>query len=228
MIIRSIFVIELLFIALSLTMGGNADYKNTYVFTYEIENDNYSDEEVLETIEVLRIRLSDIEDEKVETFKVSRQSENQIIIKLSNNIDENIEVISEDLIRKVELKFVDIQGNIILTGKNVIKSEITYLLGSGEYKPAVLLQFDEEGTNLLFRATKELARESNPSKSTLYIVLDDKLISSPIVKVPIEDGRATINGNFTIEAAGDLATKIRSRSDDMLDLKVISVNKISK
>jgi len=45
--------------------------------------------------------------------------------------------------------------------------------------------------------------------SYLAILLDGKVISSPVIKDPITDGQGQISGNFTIESANQLAVQLR-------------------
>jgi preprotein translocase subunit SecD len=59
----------------------------------------------------------------------------------------------------------------------------------------VTLEFDQEGARLFGKATK-----ANLGKP-LYIVLDDRVISAPVVNTVIEDGNAVIEGNFTAKEA---------------------------
>lgn len=43
----------------------------------------------------------------------------------------------------------------------------------------------------------------------LTILLDNRVISSPVIQAKLEGGRGVITGNFTAESAGDLATLLR-------------------
>jgi preprotein translocase subunit SecD len=43
----------------------------------------------------------------------------------------------------------------------------------------------------------------------LAIVLDKKIISSPVIETPITDGEGLISGNFTVESANNLALQLR-------------------
>ena len=42
------------------------------------------------------------------------------------------------------------------------------------------------------------------------IVLDDKIISAPVIREPILGGSGQISGNFTVKDANDLAILLRS------------------
>ena len=44
------------------------------------------------------------------------------------------------------------------------------------------------------------------------IVLDDKVISAPVIREPILGGSGQISGNFTVQTANDLAILLRAGS----------------
>lgn len=119
---------------------------------------------------------------------------------------------AEDAIQKIgqtaQLSFVDEAGNVILTGDMV--KDATKQVGAmqkGEAAmPYVALEFGEEGKQRFAEATK-----ANIGKP-IYIMMDEEIISAPIVQVEITDGKASISGNFTGESAEELASLIRAGS----------------
>ncbi|MBW4828582.1 MAG: protein translocase subunit SecD [Clostridiaceae bacterium] len=139
------------------------------------------------------------------------EGNNRVRIELAGvkDVQEAINMIG----KTAQLKFVDPEGKEILTGKNVKGSEPQYqkMDSSGE-QPVVSLEFDKEGTKKFAKATKRLAPKTEPTEKIIHIVLDNQVISSPVVNAVIEDGRAVIQGDFTIEEAGRLATLIRAGS----------------
>lgn len=139
------------------------------------------------------------------------EGNNRIRIELAGvkDVQEAIDMIG----KTAQLKFVDPDGKEILTGKNIKGSEPQYqkMDSSGE-QPVVSLEFDKEGTKKFAEATKRLAPKTEPTEKIIYIVLDDQVISNPVVNAIIDDGRAVIQGDFTIEEAGRLATLIRAGS----------------
>lgn len=139
------------------------------------------------------------------------EGNNRIRIELAGvkDVQEAIDMIG----KTAQLKFVDPDGKEILTGKNVKGSEPQYQkMDNGGEQPVVSLEFDKEGTKKFAEATKRLAPKTEPTEKIIYIVLDDQVISNPVVNAVIEDGRAVIQGDFTIEEAGRLATLIRAGS----------------
>jgi preprotein translocase subunit SecD len=69
---------------------------------------------------------------------------------------------------------------------------------------AVDFQLDQEGARVFGEATtKNVGRP-------MAIVLDNVVISAPVIREPITGGRGQITGDFTDESAADLAVKLRA------------------
>ena len=121
---------------------------------------------------------------------------------------ENAEEAIEKIGQTGQLTFVDSRGQVLLTGDRVATAE-KQVGAVDEYSgsvPYVALEFDEEGTKLFAEATK--ANIGN----VIHIVMDDEIISSPVVQTAITDGHAMITGQFGGEEAEELASLIRAGS----------------
>ena len=139
---------------------------------------------------------------------IAIEGDNRIRVELAG-IDNPQEAI--DLIGKTaQLQFIDPEGNIVLTGKNVISSEVKYQDGNLGQEVVVSLEFDKEGTANFAQATEELAGKASREESTIFIVLDDQIISAPSVQDKISNGQAVVTGGFTLESASQLANLIRA------------------
>jgi preprotein translocase subunit SecD len=71
-------------------------------------------------------------------------------------------------------------------------------------EPVVSFAFDALGARRFAEATRENVG------TQLAIVLDSKVISAPVIREPILDGRGVISGNFTVQSASDLALLLRA------------------
>ncbi len=71
-------------------------------------------------------------------------------------------------------------------------------------QPVVSFKFDAAGARRFGDATRE-----NVGKP-FAIVLDNKVISAPIIKEPILGGSGIISGSFTVQSASDLALLLRA------------------
>ena len=134
---------------------------------------------------------------------------NRLRIELAglNNPQEAIELIG----KTAQLQFIDPDTNIVLTGKNVSGSEVQYHTDQlGQQEIVVSLELDKEGAASFAEATSKLSQQVKDEDRIIFIVLDDQVISSPVVKYgeAITNGKAFITGNFTLEEASQLATLI--------------------
>jgi protein-export membrane protein SecD len=68
----------------------------------------------------------------------------------------------------------------------------------------VALEFDKKGARLFAKATGGHIGER------LAIVLDGRVKSAPVIRTKIDDGRAIIEGNFSLQEAKDLAIVLRA------------------
>src|SRR6056297_387094 len=128
--------------------------------------------------------------------------------------------------KTAQLQFRDLEGNIILTGENVDKSEFTY---NQRNQPAVALEFDSFGTEKFSEATGRLVEQypgdENRHNRVIEIVLDDEVISDPFVSEQIVNGRSIIDGSYTVESATNLANLIRAGALP-LEMNEIEVNAV--
>ena len=117
-----------------------------------------------------------------------------------------------DLIGKTALlEFKNPNGDTVISGKNVINSQVLFQPNEyGVNEPVVSLELNEEGRKLFFDETSKLAAEVEPLDKIIYIVLDGEMISNPMVLEPIADGRPVITGMYTLEEANSLSTLIRA------------------
>ena len=121
---------------------------------------------------------------------------------------ENAEEAISEIGQTAQLSFVDESGKVLLTGDMVAdaRKQVGQVSQSGVSQSYVSLEFTEEGKQLFAQATKD-----NIGKQ-IAIVLDDEVVSAPVVNAEITDGNAMITGNFTPEEAERTASLIRAGS----------------
>lgn len=137
---------------------------------------------------------------------ITIEGNNRIRIELAGveNPQEAIDLIG----KTAQLQFIDSKGNEVLTGKNIKASNAVFQKTDFGDKPVVSLEFDKEGTEAFKEATSKLMNQENTRDKIIYIILDDEIISAPVVKNVISDGKAVIEGEFDVEEANRLATLI--------------------
>jgi preprotein translocase subunit SecD len=97
--------------------------------------------------------------------------------------------------------FLVIKKKALLSGDSLTDAQVSFDRNS---QPVVAFAFNNLGSRLFAAATKE-----NVGKR-IAIVLDNKLLSAPIINEPISGGSGTISGNFNIASANELAMLLRA------------------
>lgn len=132
---------------------------------------------------------------------IQTQGSTRIVVELAGVSDPEQAV--RDIGKTAELKFIDEEGRVLVTGKNLKDARAGIDQASGE--PKVDLTFDKKGAELFAQATA-----ANVGKQ-IAIVLDDQVISAPRVNEAIPSGEAMISGGFKdAREAETLAVQLRS------------------
>ncbi|MCR4398290.1 MAG: protein translocase subunit SecD [Firmicutes bacterium] len=128
-----------------------------------------------------------------------QRSGNRIIIEIPGIEDPNeaIEVIG----RTALLEFLDDQGRVIVTGKDLKKADVG---ARNDGKAVVLLEFNAEGARKFAEATARSVGKQ------IFILLDKTVISAPVVNEPIPSGEAEITGYDDIQDAYHLSVQLNS------------------
>ena len=100
----------------------------------------------------------------------------------------------------VEEAFVN--KRIILSGDNLIDAQPR--MDNQINQTVVTFSLDRLGTKKFARATIEGVGKR------LAIILDNKIISAPVIRESITGGNGQISGNFNFQSATDLALLLRS------------------
>jgi preprotein translocase subunit SecD len=93
-----------------------------------------------------------------------------------------------------------VKRRVMVGGNRLIDAQATF----NNNEPVVSFKFDSVGARAFGDATRE-----NVGKP-FAIVLDNKVISAPIIKEPITGGSGIISGSFTVQTANDLALLLRA------------------
>jgi len=95
-----------------------------------------------------------------------------------------------------------VQRRVMVGGDNLVDATPGFDPRSGE--PMVSFRFDSTGARLFGEVTRE-----NVGKP-FAIVLDNKVISAPVIREAILGGTGQISGSFTVQQANDLAILLRA------------------
>ena len=168
---------------------------------YEADKEEPTQQEMDTAVALIRQRL----DAKGYTEAEAKQEGNKRIrVEIPGVEDANQAV--DEIGQTAQLKFVDPEGNVILTGAQV--KDATRQIGQLDPNlPAeayIQLELTAEGKKAFAEATEKFL------KQPIAIQLDETVISAPVVQSVITDGIATITGGFDSKDAEELAALIRA------------------
>ncbi|MCI9123386.1 MAG: protein translocase subunit SecD [Eubacterium sp.] len=165
--------------------------------TYEIMEKDATAEEISDTVYKLQRRVEDYSTEAT----VSKEGSDRINVAIPGVTDAN--EILEELGTPGSLEFQDPEGNVVLTGDDIVDAQPSYENDNGTQRPVVELTFTDEAA-----VTFEELTGNNIGK-VVPIVYDGEVISSPQVNSKITGGKAVIQGQESYQEAEILASQIR-------------------
>ncbi|MBP0614773.1 protein translocase subunit SecDF [Jiella mangrovi] len=95
-----------------------------------------------------------------------------------------------------------VKKQIMVSGENLTDAQAGFDPQTNE--PVVNIRFDSQGAQRFGRVT-----QANVGKP-FAIVLDNKVLSAPVIRTAILGGQAQISGSFTVQSANDLAVLLRA------------------
>jgi len=96
--------------------------------------------------------------------------------------------------------FEVVRKRVMVSGDTLVDAQPSFQDG----QPVVSFRFDGQGARRFGEATQE-----NVGRR-FAIVLDEEVISAPVIREPILGGSGVISGSFTVEGANDLALLLRA------------------
>jgi len=171
-----------------------------YVLMEAVETEDRAvDQDTIErAIAIIRMRVDEL---GVAEPVIAAQGDNRIRVELPDL--EDVQQARDIIGRTAMLIFIGPDGEEVVTGANLVDARAERAPEHSPY-PFVSIEFDSEGARLFATATAQFI------KQPIAIVLDDEVISQPVVQDVISDGRATITGNFDFDEAAELALLLRS------------------
>jgi preprotein translocase subunit SecD len=199
----SAFILSLIIIFTYKKFSLGMDLAGGTILTYQIDWQGISKEKaknVLEqTKDLIERRINFL---GVSEYFVSFSESGRILIEIPNIKDPEMakKVIGETpfLEFKVPLKEEFVSSG--LTGQYLKRAEA--LVNPNTLEPVVSLEFNQEGAKIFQDLTQKYLGQP------IAIYLDGKLISAPIVREVIKDGKAQITGKFTLDEAKLLANRL--------------------
>ena len=97
-------------------------------------------------------------------------------------------------------QFYVVRRRVMVSGETLVDAQPTFQ----NNEPVVSFKFDSTGARRFGDATRDNV------KKPFAIVLDNKVISAPVIQEPILGGSGIISGSFTTQSATDLALLLRA------------------
>ena len=95
-----------------------------------------------------------------------------------------------------------LKDQVLVSGESLVGSQPGFDSQTGE--PVVTFRFDSAGAKRFGRATQDNVG------LPFAIVLDNKVVSAPVIREPILGGTGQISGSFSVQEANDLSVLLRS------------------
>ena len=182
------------------------DLKGGSVIVFEAQEDEPSDEQMNTVANMMRTRLDGL---GYSEATVTRQGLKKVRIEIPSisNPDEAATALGAT----AQLKFVDSNGDEVLTGSDVKTASAEYGQTSqmGSASHYVSLTLTAEGSKKFAEATGRISALPQ-GQNYIAIMMDDLLISAPSVDMRIDSEDCMITGDFDAESAKVLAANIRS------------------
>lgn len=179
-------------ITLGLDLAGGVS------ITYQVVDEDATSEQMSDTIYKLQKRIESYSTEAT----VYQSGNDRICVEIPGVTDAND--ILEDLGTPGSLQFCDPDGNVFMTGDDVVDAQAgTTNDKAGNNAYCVDLVLSDEAAQTFAEMTGENIGKNLP------IVYDGEVISNPVVQSKIEGGTAQITGMANYEEASQLASQIR-------------------
>lgn len=95
-----------------------------------------------------------------------------------------------------------VEKRVIISGEDLVDAQASFNQQNNE--PVVTFRFDSRGAQRFAQATQQ-----NVGRP-FAIILDNRVISAPVIREPIIGGSGQISGNFSVQGANDLAVLLRA------------------
>ncbi len=132
-------------------------------------------------------------------FKLVDPNANAAEVASSKKVPPGDELVYSD--RDPPVPYV-LKEQVLVSGESLVDAQPGFDSRTGE--PVVTFRFDSSGAKRFGRVTQDNVG------LPFAIVLDNKVITAPVIREPILGGTGQISGNFTVQEANDLAILLRS------------------
>jgi preprotein translocase subunit SecD len=119
---------------------------------------------------------------------------------MAGRVPPGSELLEAAVVEAGDPKAYVIKKRVMVSGEHLIDAQATFQDG----QPVVSFRFDTSGAKRFGKVTTDNVNRP------FAIVLDNEVISAPVIREPILGGTGIISGNFTVASANDLALLLRA------------------
>lgn len=189
--------------------------------TFSIDTSNVKPENLTSALESLksnierRINLFGVSETNVQINKEQNQYRLKVELPGITNVSDAVKLIgtTAQLSFKGEVELVPeatesatfndvFSKDTGLNGSHLSRSSVQ--INPNNSQPEVMLEFNEEGTKLFAKASKEFLNKR------IAILIDDYPLTYPTVQTEITDGKAVISGSFDAKSAKELSVQLNA------------------
>lgn len=184
------------------------DLKGGTVIVYKAQADEVTDDEMDTVVSMLRTRL---DYQGYTEATITRQGSDKVRVELPDV--QGAQQAVETLGATAQLKFVDMEGNEIMTGADVKNASAEFGQteeGVSKNSYYISLELTNEGRTKFAEGTGRVAGLAASNQNYIAIMMDEQPISTPRVAQKIDSDKCVITGEFTAEEAKSLASNIKS------------------
>ncbi len=175
-------------------------------FQADAENPTSEDMDVVESIFNTRLTNAGYTE-----ARISRSEGGRITVEIPSVFD--TDSAASLLGEMAKLSFVNADGEQVLDGAVDVKDasyQYAAVTDGGNAQHHVQIEFNADAVDKFAQATAAAASKMSEGKNFISIMMDETVVSSPMVSEEINSATCVITGDFTAEEARDLANKIKS------------------
>lgn len=185
-----------------------------------------SNEDMMGAISIINNRINGL---GVAEPDVRLEGDNRIAVELPGVEDPEEAVRTIGTTAKMQFVRMD-NGEVVVDGSHLKNAQAVTndQTTDASQRFAVDIEFDDEGSAAFSEATQDLCNKYSygDQNRAIAIVLDDQVISAPMIKEAITNGQAAISGSFTTyDDASNLAVQLNSGALPV-DLEIVEQNTV--
>lgn len=199
MVRKSLGILIIMAVAIMLFAGCSGSNQHKYIIAYETPANSVTAAQIKDASNIIKDRFKALD---YNNIVITQQGDTNLKVEVSG--DELVKAQAELIGKRNEIKILGPDKSVIITSEDIIDSVAQQDPKTKENH--VLIKFSPDGKNKFAAATAKYTGKP------LTILLDDEIISEPIVQAAINDGQAVITGAMVDKDAKELAAILKMKT----------------